>query len=231
MIFGLTISITCDIDKFGTDSQKAEFLPGLCSMDITASYCLTEPGRWITDKCFYYFCCVTMIILLSFIITLILSITTISSLLFLTFPLSFLQAVDQMHLRSSPPPHTTLLLTSTHALYLPLSLSYDLSVSLLFIVCLFIYLCIYLFHSLILTHTSTYLHYFTSSFLSSIMFRYVINGSKSFISGAGMSTLYLVMCKTATKTIIDNKEVVKDGISCFLVPKSTPGLSFGANEK
>ena len=45
MIFGLTISITCDIDKFGTDSQKAEFLPGLCSMDITASYCLTEPGR------------------------------------------------------------------------------------------------------------------------------------------------------------------------------------------
>lgn len=63
------------------------------------------------------------------------------------------------------------------------------------------------------------------------MFRYVINGSKSFISGAGMSTLYLVMCKTATKTIIDNKEVVKDGISCFLVPKSTPGLSFGANEK
>jgi alkylation response protein AidB-like acyl-CoA dehydrogenase len=39
------------------------------------------------------------------------------------------------------------------------------------------------------------------------------------------------MCKTATKTIVDNKEVVKDGISCFLVPKSTPGLSFGANEK
>ena len=41
----ITISITCNIDKFGTDSQKAEFLPGLCSMDITASYCLTEPGR------------------------------------------------------------------------------------------------------------------------------------------------------------------------------------------
>jgi alkylation response protein AidB-like acyl-CoA dehydrogenase len=46
MIFELTISIiiTCDVDKFGTDSQKAEFLPGLCSMDKTASYCLTEPG-------------------------------------------------------------------------------------------------------------------------------------------------------------------------------------------
>jgi alkylation response protein AidB-like acyl-CoA dehydrogenase len=40
-----SISITCDIDKFGTDSQKAEFLPGLCSMDNMASYCLTEPGR------------------------------------------------------------------------------------------------------------------------------------------------------------------------------------------
>lgn len=46
IIFELTISIiiTCDVDKFGTDSQKAEFLPGLCSMDNMASYCLTEPG-------------------------------------------------------------------------------------------------------------------------------------------------------------------------------------------
>ena len=59
----------------------------------------------------------------------------------------------------------------------------------------------------------------------------MINGSKSFISGAGMSNLYLVMCKTTSKTIVDNKEVEKDGISCFLVPKSTVGLSFGANEK
>ena len=61
--------------------------------------------------------------------------------------------------------------------------------------------------------------------------RYIINGSKSFISGAGMSNLYLIMCKTTSKTIVDDKEVVKDGISCFLVPMSTAGLSFGANEK
>lgn len=59
--------------------------------------------------------------------------------------------------------------------------------------------------------------------LPSYHFRYTINGSKSFISGAGMSNLYLVMCKTQT----DGKE----GISCFLIPKETKGLSFGANEK
>ena len=32
------------IDSFGTDDQAARWLPGLTSMDLMASYCLTEPG-------------------------------------------------------------------------------------------------------------------------------------------------------------------------------------------
>ena len=66
---------------------------------------------------------------------------------------------------------------------------------------------------------------------------YTINGSKSFISGAGMSNLYLIMCKTKIRNIDINTENKKEnekekyGISCFLVPIETKGLSFGANEK
>lgn len=52
---------------------------------------------------------------------------------------------------------------------------------------------------------------------------YVLNGSKSFISGAGWSDLYVVMARTS-----DNKA---KGVSCFVVEKNTPGLSFGANER
>ena len=32
------------VDTFGNEEQKQRFLPGLCSMDLLASYCLTEPG-------------------------------------------------------------------------------------------------------------------------------------------------------------------------------------------
>ncbi|MCX2185784.1 acyl-CoA dehydrogenase family protein [Streptomyces sp. SKN60] len=32
------------IDHFGDDTQRARWLPGLCSMDALGSYCLTEPG-------------------------------------------------------------------------------------------------------------------------------------------------------------------------------------------
>lgn len=53
---------------------------------------------------------------------------------------------------------------------------------------------------------------------------YVINGGKAFISGAGLSDIYLVMCRTGSP------EEKGDGISCILVPKETPGISFGANE-
>ncbi len=32
------------IDRFGDDAQRAKWLPGLMTMDLVASYCLTEPG-------------------------------------------------------------------------------------------------------------------------------------------------------------------------------------------
>ncbi len=51
---------------------------------------------------------------------------------------------------------------------------------------------------------------------------YILNGAKQFISGAGSSDLYLVMARTG--------EDGPGGISAFLLPKDTPGLSFGANE-
>jgi alkylation response protein AidB-like acyl-CoA dehydrogenase len=52
---------------------------------------------------------------------------------------------------------------------------------------------------------------------------YVLNGSKAFISGAGVSDLYIVMCRTGG----DGPK----GVSAIVVEKDTPGLSFGANEK
>ena len=32
------------IDRYGDENQRETWLPGLCSMDLLASYCLTEPG-------------------------------------------------------------------------------------------------------------------------------------------------------------------------------------------
>lgn len=52
---------------------------------------------------------------------------------------------------------------------------------------------------------------------------YVLNGSKAFISGAGVSDLYVVMVRTG----VDGPK----GISTLVVEKGTPGLSFGANER
>jgi alkylation response protein AidB-like acyl-CoA dehydrogenase len=52
---------------------------------------------------------------------------------------------------------------------------------------------------------------------------YVLNGSKQFISGAGTSDLYLTMVRTGGEG--------PDGISALLIPRETPGLSFGANER
>ncbi|CAL4866938.1 Acyl-CoA dehydrogenase [Asticcacaulis sp. MM231] len=48
---------------------------------------------------------------------------------------------------------------------------------------------------------------------------YVLNGSKAFISGAGVSDIYVVMANT------------DETISAFVVSKETSGLSFGAVEK
>ena len=52
---------------------------------------------------------------------------------------------------------------------------------------------------------------------------YILNGSKTFISGAGWSDIYVVMARTSD----DGAK----GISCFVVEKGADGLSFGANEK
>jgi alkylation response protein AidB-like acyl-CoA dehydrogenase len=52
---------------------------------------------------------------------------------------------------------------------------------------------------------------------------YLINGSKAFISGGGVSDLYVCMVRTG--------EPGSKGISCILVEADTPGLSFGAPEK
>mmetsp|Transcript_16011 Transcript_16011/g.18598 ORF Transcript_16011/g.18598 Transcript_16011/m.18598 type:complete len:319 (+) Transcript_16011:48-1004(+) len=48
---------------------------------------------------------------------------------------------------------------------------------------------------------------------------FVLNGSKAFISNAGESDLYLVMCKTGEKEV-----------SCLILEKGMKGLGFGKNE-
>jgi alkylation response protein AidB-like acyl-CoA dehydrogenase len=52
---------------------------------------------------------------------------------------------------------------------------------------------------------------------------YVLDGAKAFISGGGVSDVYVVMARTG--------EPGPRGISCIVVEKGTPGLSFGAQEK
>lgn len=52
---------------------------------------------------------------------------------------------------------------------------------------------------------------------------YILNGTKTFISGAGFSDVYLVMARTS--------ENGAKGVSAFLIEKGTHGLSFGAQEK
>ncbi len=52
---------------------------------------------------------------------------------------------------------------------------------------------------------------------------YIINGAKAFISGATQSHVYAVMVRTG--------ELGPKGISCILVDKDTPGLSFGKLEQ
>jgi alkylation response protein AidB-like acyl-CoA dehydrogenase len=52
---------------------------------------------------------------------------------------------------------------------------------------------------------------------------YVLNGQKQFISAAGAADIYIVMCRTGGDG--------PSGVSAVIVPATTPGLSFGANEK
>jgi alkylation response protein AidB-like acyl-CoA dehydrogenase len=52
---------------------------------------------------------------------------------------------------------------------------------------------------------------------------FIVDGTKSFISGGGVSDLYLVMVRTGGSGA--------GGISTLLIEKGTKGLSFGANER
>jgi alkylation response protein AidB-like acyl-CoA dehydrogenase len=52
---------------------------------------------------------------------------------------------------------------------------------------------------------------------------YVLNGAKAFISGGGVSDVYVCMVRTG--------EGGSRGISCIVVEKGTVGLSYGAQEK
>ncbi|MFI6775837.1 acyl-CoA dehydrogenase family protein [Nocardia sp. NPDC050412] len=52
---------------------------------------------------------------------------------------------------------------------------------------------------------------------------YLLTGVKQFISGAGSADVYVIMARTG--------DAGARGISAFIVPADTPGISFGANEK
>ena len=52
---------------------------------------------------------------------------------------------------------------------------------------------------------------------------YIVTGTKQFISGAGDNDVYLVMVRTGAEG--------PKGISCLLIEKDMPGVSFGANER
>lgn len=52
---------------------------------------------------------------------------------------------------------------------------------------------------------------------------YVVNGSKAFISGGGVSDIYVCMVRTGDDP--------HHGISCLLIEKNTPGLTFGHQER
>ncbi len=52
---------------------------------------------------------------------------------------------------------------------------------------------------------------------------YVVTGSKAFISGGGVNELYVTMVRTGGEGA--------GGISCLVIEKDMPGVSFGANEK
>jgi acyl-CoA dehydrogenase len=52
---------------------------------------------------------------------------------------------------------------------------------------------------------------------------YVVNGTKQFISGGGVSDIYVTMVRTG--------DASPKGISCLVIDKGTPGLSFGVPER
>lgn len=53
--------------------------------------------------------------------------------------------------------------------------------------------------------------------------KYILNGTKAFISGAGETDILIIMARTGDQTA--------KGISAFVVPANAPGISYGDNEK
>src|SRR3546814_20210821 len=62
-----------------------------------------------------------------------------------------------------------------------------------------------------------------SSDVCSSDLHYVVTGTKQFISGGGENDLYVVMVRTG--------EEGPKGISCLVIEKDMPGVSFGAQER
>jgi alkylation response protein AidB-like acyl-CoA dehydrogenase len=54
--------------------------------------------------------------------------------------------------------------------------------------------------------------------------KYVINGTKAFVTNGGIAGTFVVFAVT-------DPEKAHDGISCFAIPKDTPGLTIGVKEK
>ncbi len=54
--------------------------------------------------------------------------------------------------------------------------------------------------------------------------KYVLNGTKAFVTNGGIAGLFIVFAVT-------DAEAGHNGISCFAVPKDTPGITVGAKEK
>jgi len=53
---------------------------------------------------------------------------------------------------------------------------------------------------------------------------YVISGTKTFVTNGGLAGLFIVFAVT-------DPEAGRDGMSCFAIPKDTPGVSVGVKEK
>lgn len=54
--------------------------------------------------------------------------------------------------------------------------------------------------------------------------KYIINGTKTFVTSGGLAGFYIVFAVT-------DPEKGPKGISCFIIPKDTPGVNLGAAEK
>ena len=51
---------------------------------------------------------------------------------------------------------------------------------------------------------------------------FILNGSKAFISGSGVTDCLVLMARTG--------DAGAKGISCFLIPADSPGIEYGKNE-